>query len=350
MRRHITRATLIMAVAISGCSGPSQDQESDPARTNAGRVPASGMQQTDSTHDPDSMALHAGHQMPAAADPDPSSAGAHARHDAAAAGAGGASRGAHTGHAAAADRRAAAEHVQHAAAGGTPARAEAPHAAHAAQAAGRPDTAHAAHRDTMRAHIDSAYVAHPAPRDTSHAARADSTVAAHAGHDAAPADMGAEQQMPGMLHRMWMRQLGAGWTLMGMAQAHPIVSTSLNAGDDTSLDATELYLTQPAVMFNVESPGSRFVLRTTLNFEGLTQSDGELTFGGWGEGFLDRRHPHTLLHELMLSMNLWDLAGGALSISTGKGFASYGTDDPMSRPAVKYPTNHHLSQILERWT
>ena len=26
------------------------------------------------------------------------------------------------------------------------------------------------------------------------------------------------------------------------------------------------------------------------------------------------------------------------------------TDDPMARPAVKYPTNHHLSQILERWT
>ncbi|HEX2166050.1 MAG TPA: hypothetical protein VHG09_02320, partial [Longimicrobiales bacterium] len=98
------------------------------------------------------------------------------------------------------------------------------------------------------------------------------------------------------------------------------------------------------------SPGSRITLRTTLNFEGLTQPDGELTTGGWGEGFLDRRHPHTLVHELMLSANLHRVAGGALSVSAGKGFAPYGTDDPMSRPAVKYPTNHHLSQILERWT
>jgi hypothetical protein len=163
-------------------------------------------------------------------------------------------------------------------------------------------------------------------------------------------DMGAHEQMQGMMHRMWMRPLGAGWTLVGMAQAFPIVSTSLSADDGTSLDATELYLTQPAVMLNIESPGSRFSIRTTLNFEGLTQPDGELTSGGWGEGFLDKRHPHTLLHEFMLSANLWDVAGGALSISAGKGFAPYGTDDPMSRPAVKYPTNHHLSQILERWT
>jgi hypothetical protein len=52
----------------------------------------------------------------------------------------------------------------------------------------------------------------------------------------------------------------------------------------------------------------------------------------------------------MLSLNFWDLGGGAASLSAGKGFAPYGTDDPMMRPALKYPTNHHLSQILERWT
>ena len=52
----------------------------------------------------------------------------------------------------------------------------------------------------------------------------------------------------------------------------------------------------------------------------------------------------------MLSLNLWDAPGGAFSLSAGKGFAPYGTDDPMSRPVLKYPTNHHLSQILERWT
>ena len=137
---------------------------------------------------------------------------------------------------------------------------------------------------------------------------------------------------------------------MGMAQAYPIISTSLGAISESSRDATGVYLTQPAVMFNVESPGSKVTLRTTLNFEGITQPDGELTFGGWGEGFLDKRHPHTLLHEFMLSANLWAFARGDLSISAGKGFAPYGTDDPMSRPVVKYPTNHHLSQILERWT
>ncbi|HEX6135486.1 MAG TPA: hypothetical protein VFZ24_16060 [Longimicrobiales bacterium] len=150
--------------------------------------------------------------------------------------------------------------------------------------------------------------------------------------------------------RMWMQSLGGGWRAMGMAQAFPIVTTSPGASDGSALEDTEPYLTQPAVMFNIESPGSRVVLRTTLNAEALTLDDGELTFGGWGEGFLDRRHPHTLLHELMLSVNVWNVGGGALSVSAGKGFAPYGTDDPMSRPGVKYPTNHHLSQILERWT
>jgi hypothetical protein len=165
----------------------------------------------------------------------------------------------------------------------------------------------------------------------------------HGAHDSA----GTQQH--GM-HSMWMRPLGRGWTVMGMAQVFPLVSTALGAGDGAALDRTAVYLTQPAVMFNIESPGSRVTLRTTLNFEGITQADGELTYGGWGEGFLDKRHPHTLLHELMLSVNLPEVGGGALSLSGGKGFAPYGTDDPMARPVVKYPTNHHLSQILERWT
>jgi hypothetical protein len=143
--------------------------------------------------------------------------------------------------------------------------------------------------------------------------------------------------------------LGRGWRALGMAQVFPIVTTGFGADAVDRVTDTELYATQPAVMFNIESPGSRFVLRTTLNFEGVTQPDGELTFGGWGEGFIDRRHPHTLLHEAMLSVNFDDVGGGALSVSAGKGFAPYGTDDPMSRPVVKYPTNHHLSQVLERY-
>ena len=145
--------------------------------------------------------------------------------------------------------------------------------------------------------------------------------------------------------------VGGGWTLSGMAQAFPVVTFGApGADEDEPFRETAFYLTQPAIMANLESPGRAVVLRTTLNFEGLTQEDGELTLGAWGEGFIDSRHPHTLVHELMLSFNLWDFAGGAASVSLGKGFAPYGTSDPMARPGLKYPTNHHLSQILERWT
>ena len=142
--------------------------------------------------------------------------------------------------------------------------------------------------------------------------------------------------------------LGGGWSLVGTAQVFPVVTVGAPRGDEGDpLRRTGWYLTQPAVMANLESRSQRFVLRTTLNLEGITLDEGELTFGGWGEGFIDKRHPHTLLHELMLS---WNVGGGAFSLSAGKGFAPYGTDDPMARPALKYPTNHHLSQLLERWT
>ncbi len=80
-----------------------------------------------------------------------------------------------------------------------------------------------------------------------------------------------------------------------------------------------------------------------MNFEQYTIPNGELSPGDWGEGFADRRHPHTMVHELMLA------AGGpTLFLAAGKGFVPFGTDDPMSRPTVRFPVNHHLSQILER--
>ncbi|HET9948823.1 MAG TPA: hypothetical protein VFQ22_07865 [Longimicrobiales bacterium] len=142
--------------------------------------------------------------------------------------------------------------------------------------------------------------------------------------------------------------LAPGWRLTGNAQAFPVVTVGAPSAGEP-LQRTGWYLTQPALMTHVEGPGERIVLHTTLNFEGLTQPDGELTYGGWGEGFIDVRHPHTLLHELLLSYDAWDLGGGALSLTAGKGFAPFGTSDPMARPGLKYPTNHHLSQILERW-
>ncbi len=113
----------------------------------------------------------------------------------------------------------------------------------------------------------------------------------------------------------------------------------------------EVRLVQPAIMAHAGALSNRLRLLATLNLEGLTIPDGELTPGAWGEGFIDRRHPHTYLHELIFSVDdlLGKVDGAArLSLAAGKGFAPFGTDDPMVRPVVRYPVNHHLAQILER--
>jgi len=162
----------------------------------------------------------------------------------------------------------------------------------------------------------------------------------HTDHDMSGMD---EMDMTGI-------SLGGDWYLTGMAQAFPVVTIGAPGHEDSPLHETGWYVTQPAIMTHLEGLGRRLVLHTTLNFEGMVQDRGELSFGGWGEGYIDKRHPHTLLHEAMLSYNLFDVRGSQLSISAGKGFAPFGTPDPMSRPGLKYPTNHHLSQILERWT
>jgi hypothetical protein len=108
---------------------------------------------------------------------------------------------------------------------------------------------------------------------------------------------------------------------------------------------TEFYLTQPVVM--VHAQRGPLQLDGMLNLEGLTLRRGELNAGVWGEGYMDRRHPHTYLHEAVFTVGAQAL-GNQLSLSAGRGFAPFGTDDPMTRPFVKYPSNHHLSQILER--
>jgi hypothetical protein len=110
---------------------------------------------------------------------------------------------------------------------------------------------------------------------------------------------------------------------------------------------TEGYLTQPAVMATLSLPRAALTLTGTLNLEGLTMRRGELTPGIFGEGYVDRRHPHTYLHEFVAT---WasQLAGTRLSVTAGKGFAPFGTDDPMMRPFAKYPLNHHYAQLLER--
>jgi hypothetical protein len=112
--------------------------------------------------------------------------------------------------------------------------------------------------------------------------------------------------------------------------------------------ATEVYLTQPIVHARWTSPAAKFGLSGMLNLEGWTLERGELNAGVWGEGYVDRRHPHTFLHELVASAAT-SLGGFDTSVAAGRGFAPFGTDDPMARPFVKYPSNHHLAQILERW-
>lgn len=116
-------------------------------------------------------------------------------------------------------------------------------------------------------------------------------------------------------------------------------------------DLAEARIVSPVLLLQARALQGRLLATGTVNFEGATLEDGELTPGAWGEGFNDRRHPHTWAHELILSGT--DLLGrldgaGRVSLSVGKGFVPYGSDDPMSRPVLRYPVNHHLAQILER--
>jgi hypothetical protein len=108
---------------------------------------------------------------------------------------------------------------------------------------------------------------------------------------------------------------------------------------------TEAYLTQPMLSANWRP--AWFEALGIVNLEGLTLSRGELDLGEWGEGFVDRRHPHTYLHELMAGVHSTQ-GPIAASLYAGRGFVPFGSDDPMTRPFVSYPVDHHLAQIVER--
>jgi hypothetical protein len=105
----------------------------------------------------------------------------------------------------------------------------------------------------------------------------------------------------------------------------------------------EVRVVQPVLMLDVTAWRRRLLLHASADFEGWTIPNGELAPGDWGEGYVDRRHPHTYVHELMISVPL-----PHTTLSAGKGFVPFGTDDPMSRPVERFPVNHHLSQLLER--
>ena len=111
---------------------------------------------------------------------------------------------------------------------------------------------------------------------------------------------------------------------------------------------TEGYLAQPLIMAHGRVLDGHLNGVLTLDFEGLTLERGQLNIGAYGEGYADRRHPHTYLHEAVA------VASGAfqrvgVSVAGGKGFVPFGTDDPMTRPFAAYAVNHHLAQILERY-
>jgi hypothetical protein len=138
------------------------------------------------------------------------------------------------------------------------------------------------------------------------------------------------------------------WLQLG-ANAVPVYTWVDPVPGDRSLG--EIHVVQPTVMLHAGALSNRLRLLTTLNLEGWTMPRGELAPGDWGEGFMDRRHPHTYVHEVVLMFD--DLLGrrdgsARVSVSAGKGFVPFGTDDPMSRPPLRYPVNHHFAQILER--
>jgi hypothetical protein len=110
---------------------------------------------------------------------------------------------------------------------------------------------------------------------------------------------------------------------------------------------TEGYLTQPLLMGSVATRGGSLSASALVMLEGLTITRGELATGAFGEGYVDRRHPHTYLHEVVATAqgSSW---GTAFSIAAGKGYVAFGSDDPMSRPFSRFPVNHHLAQLLER--
>ncbi|MFI5210206.1 MAG: hypothetical protein ACHQ2E_07175 [Gemmatimonadales bacterium] len=141
-----------------------------------------------------------------------------------------------------------------------------------------------------------------------------------------------------------------------LAQSGPYIHVSaLAIPSYTSVDPVpggngldEFRVTQAMLMFHAGAFTNRLRLLGTFNAEGWTMPQGELGIGVWGEGYYDRRHPHTYVTELMLVGDQPLGPDVRVSLDAGKGFAPYGSDDPMNRPTVIFPVNHHWGQIMER--
>jgi hypothetical protein len=155
----------------------------------------------------------------------------------------------------------------------------------------------------------------------------------------------AHAQQPAHVHRDSARADTARRALRAGAQVIAL-GTHLTPGPGDR-NYTEGYLTQPVIAAEGTLASRRLVGRLTLDLEGITMERGELTSSAWGEGYVDRRHPHTYVHEALAGTEWWGRRTD-VSLFAGRGFAPFGTDDPMMRPFVKYPVNHHFAQILER--
>lgn len=140
---------------------------------------------------------------------------------------------------------------------------------------------------------------------------------------------------------------GQGGSASATLAGRGIVAGTYSNGEPLGGEATEVRLVQPMLMAHATAYNRALRVTSTVNFEAWTIPDGELTIGAWGEGFVDRRHPHTIIHELMAS-GVGRLGTTELSLSGGKGFTAFGSDDPSDRLTLRYPVNHHWSQLLER--
>ena len=156
-----------------------------------------------------------------------------------------------------------------------------------------------------------------------------------------------------------MRAALAGWVALALGAAPLCAQTEVGAGLAVILTRTEAVpgggslteprIVEPFVSLHASGAGGRVAVHAMLIGEYWTMPGGQLSLGAFGEGFVDRRHPHTLAHEIVATVaDLVRVPGLDWSLSAGKGFAPYGTDDPMVRPALIYPANHHWSQLLER--
>ncbi|HEY3934782.1 MAG TPA: hypothetical protein VGL65_09215 [Gemmatimonadales bacterium] len=160
---------------------------------------------------------------------------------------------------------------------------------------------------------------------------------------------GAIGVLAALIGTVAVRGTAQSWGITPMVQAIGTVDHSDPVPGRGSL--TEARLVEPMLMLLGHGFGQHLQFTASLDLEGLTMPGGELTPGDWGEGFVDRRHPHTYAHELMAAwvdpLGKFD-GKGRLGLALGKGFVPFGSDDPMSRPFLRYPVNHHLSQLPER--